>query len=118
MSRLWIKEKIVVITAEGSYGGLGLSWDPSQLNMKSLSQNSYVLSTSFHLLGTNLHGFLSNVYGPQASIRKQEMLMHIHSLNDIVDTHKWVIGGNFNIITSLREKKGGRRNMEPKLEDL
>lgn len=67
--------------------------------------NPSVLTTYFNLLGIDWYGFTPNLYGPQVPTRKQNMVKHLHSLRDQVKPHKWIIGGNFNIITSLREEK-------------
>lgn len=50
---------------------------------------------------------LTNVYGPQ---RLDEKLRFLNSLGDLRDRHvglPWILSGDFNMIKSLSEKKGG-----------
>jgi len=52
---------------------------------------------------------VTNVYGPQ---RIDEKLRFLDSLVDLRGRHEgipWVMGGDFNMIKSLSEKKGGTR---------
>ena len=52
---------------------------------------------------------ITNVYGPQ---RIDEKLRFLDSLVDLRSRHAeipWVMGGDFNMIKSLSEKKGGTR---------
>jgi len=51
--------------------------------------------------------------------KKVEMLGKLYSLRNSIDKNKWIIRGDFNTITSLNEKKGGRchLNLEEKYLD-
>lgn len=67
------------------------------------------LSTIIHPMGMSNTFLVTNVYGPQ---KIDEKLKFLNSLVDLRSRHKeipWVIGGDFNMIKSLSEKKGGTR---------
>eukprot|EP00253_Pinus_taeda_P029932 PITA_29932 len=57
--------------------------------------------------GTNIHGHITNVYFPQESQQKAEILERISHLNSDRPYPLWVAGGDFNMIASLEEKQGG-----------
>ena len=49
-----------------------------------------------------------NIYGPSAFPKKQAFLDFLGWVKDQFETRNWVIGGDFNLISNLGEKKGGR----------
>ena len=59
-----------------------------------------------------------NIYGPSAFPQKQEFVNHLRWLSASASTGNWIIGGVFNIISSLREKKGGKRMLDKYQEDV
>jgi hypothetical protein len=70
----------------------------------------------FSSIGTDVHGFITNVYGPQSSYQKINLLNFLDWYRQEHPKQNWIIGGDFNLITNLREKKGGRRFLSP--EDI
>ena len=59
-----------------------------------------------------ISGLLTNVYGPQHSSDKHSFLKTLSNLKTCMPFEHWVVGGDFNLITSLEEKKGGRPCLE------
>ena len=57
-----------------------------------------------------------NVYGPHNAWEKRDFLQSLRRLREGMDNDHWVVGGDFNLITSLEEKKGGRRKLEEECE--
>ena len=70
-----------------------------------------MLSTCFHILGTFVRGVIRNVYGPFQLARKPTFLKEMRALNTWIGRGHWVVGGDFNLIRSLDEKKGGIRSL-------
>jgi hypothetical protein len=64
-----------------------------------------------HLIRTSIHGSLTNVYGPQIPSQKIKLLEFLESYKQDLPRKMWILGGDFNLITSLHEKKGGRRTL-------
>jgi len=62
----------------------------------------------FHITGTNIHGNLTNVYFPQEVGNKIALINTIEALRLSIMHPLWIIGGDFNMITKLEEKRGGR----------
>ena len=73
-----------------------------------------LIQATFHPIGTNIYGHLSNVYFPQDQASKVALLDTMQMLNSNRAHPLWILGGDFNMITKLEEKTGGRLRLEPK----
>lgn len=73
---------------------------------------SFFIQTTFHLIGTNTHGLLTNVYFPRDLQKKLDLLHTLTTLNSSKSHPLWISGGDFDIITALEEKSGGRAKLE------
>ena len=78
----------------------------------------FSISVEFHILGTNSKGFLTNVYGPFKLASKQLFLRSPQNMSNLVGRIHWIIGGDFNLIHNLQEKKGGIRTLIPTSNDF
>lgn len=54
---------------------------------------------------------VSNVYGPFQPSQKETFLEEIRHTKEWVGREHWIIGGDFNLIRSLEENKGGVRSL-------
>jgi hypothetical protein len=63
------------------------------------------MSTSFHLLGIDVHGLITNVYGTESSDQKANILDFLDWYKQEKPRKMSIIGGDFNLITTLKEKK-------------
>ena len=52
------------------------------------------------------------MYGPNIPREKNQFLEEIHNTSTLVGSTYWKEGGDFNMITSLKDKKGGIRRLE------
>jgi hypothetical protein len=57
-----------------------------------------------------------NAYGPQTPPLKREFLESLNHLGTTLGGQRWDIGGDFNMITALWEKKEGARHLEGESE--
>ena len=55
---------------------------------------------------------LGNIYGPNCFPEKQSFMDFLNWLKEKAKQSSWVLGGYFNLIADLGEKKGGRRALE------
>jgi len=82
------------------------------LSLHDFHASHHIIQATFHITGTNIHGNLTNVYFPQEAGNKIALLNIIEVLS-LNRTHPlWIIGGDFNMITKLEEKQGGRIRMD------
>ena len=58
--------------------------------------------------GTSVRGIIYNVYGPYQATSKEIYLNSMENLGRWGNKY-WIIGGDFNLIKSLKEKRGGQR---------
>ena len=65
----------------------------------------FTLSIDFHIIGTRIRGFISNLYGPLRDDQKTTFLDLISNIKTIVEDKAWIMGGDFNLIRNLDEKK-------------
>ena len=52
-----------------------------------------------------------NVYGPQMADSKKNLLNHIDWFHILHNESPLIIGGDFNMISNLEEKKGGLKTL-------
>ena len=72
----------------------------------------------FKILGSGITGTISNIYGPSAFPQKQDFIHHLRWLDSLAKEGRWIVGGDFNLITALREKKQGRRVLDKYQEEF
>ena len=99
----------MALDANGSAGGLGILWNPNQVSLTNFVASRNMLSGHFHILGTSIRGVVTNVYGPFQLARKTAFLEEIRNMEEWVGEDYWLMGGDFNLIRSMEEKKGGIR---------
>eukprot|EP00253_Pinus_taeda_P016454 PITA_16454 len=107
-AKAWPGGKVTAVEAQGASGGLAILWDAGKIQLQNIHANKHFIQEIFHLLGTNIYGHITNVYFPQESQQKAEILETISHLNLDRSYPLWVAGGDFNMIASLEEKQGGR----------
>eukprot|EP00253_Pinus_taeda_P021628 PITA_21628 len=111
LSKAWPGCNSVAVDASGASGGLAIAWNTRELTLSDFHASHHFIQATFHILGTNIHGHLSNVYFPQEAGNKSDLLNTIGALNNNKMHPLWIIGGDFNMITSLEEKMGGRNRV-------
>jgi len=54
----------IAIDAVKSTRGLGIIWNPKEINLYDSMETECALSATFHIPGTSIKGVITNVYGP------------------------------------------------------
>ena len=101
--------------AQGYSGGIALSWNQESIQMDTYWTTKKTITTKFHYRGTDIQGFITSVYGPNIPQEKHTFLDAIHYTSTLVGAAYWIIGGDFNMITSLSEKKEGFTDLRKKV---
>jgi hypothetical protein len=102
----------VATNAVGATNGLGIIWNPQIVSRSNLFSSHSSLTAQDHLIHSFESIFLTNVYGPNLIHDKINFLSSIQSINHLIGDAHWLIGGDFNIINSLAEMKGGIRRLD------
>ena len=96
------------VKVENIAGGILTLWNPRKVNILDAEASRNYLSVLIQPVGVMDIFLIKNVYGPQ---RIDEKLRILNSLAELRSKHEeipWVLGGDFNIIKSLSEKKEPR----------
>eukprot|EP00253_Pinus_taeda_P030654 PITA_30654 len=107
-AKAWAGSQVTAVEAQGASGGLAILWDARKIQLTNIHAHKSFIQACFHLIGTNIHGHLTNVYFPQETQQKADILNSIARLNRDRVHPLWVIGGDFNMIANSEEKIGGR----------
>ena len=90
---------------------MGILWNPREVQLSGFLATPCTLLVYFHIIGTRIRGVISNVYGPPRDEQKPTFLESISDIKALVEDKAWILGGGFNMIRNLDEKKGGIRNL-------
>ena len=108
----WKQGATVVVGAIGIVGGLAILWNTSSILLENFMATRGSITADYRLIGSNKPGHLTNVYGPANIGEKVTFLWSLEFLATLNQHNKWIIGGDFNIIRSLEEKRGGSRRLD------
>jgi len=90
-------------------GGILSLWNPQKVSIVDAEVTRNYLSAIIQPMGMFETFLVTNVYGPQKIDEKLRFLNFLVDLRSRHEEISWVIGGDFNMIKSLSEKKGGTR---------
>ena len=97
------------VESQGQEGGLETLWDTRDIQVISAEANKQFIAVEAQITGNSESFLCVNVYGPQ---KTEDTISFLNSLNKLIARYprsKCIIGGDFNMITTLLEKKGGLR---------
>jgi len=108
----WRQGRASSIDAIGMAGGLAILWNTNVVLMEDLHATRWAITAAYRLIGSNKPGYITNVYGPAMPRDKQDFLRSLSYLASLTQHNKCIVGGDFNIIRSLKEKRGGSRRLD------
>eukprot|EP00253_Pinus_taeda_P024433 PITA_24433 len=103
--------EILEIESQGREGGLATLWDARNIQLLSTEANKHFLATVFQPIGNSNSFICINVYSPQKLEDKLSFLDTLHKIIRRYPSSKCIFGGDFNMITTPLEKKGGLRKL-------
>lgn len=116
MSRGNTMYEIMGQDATGSAGGLAIIWNPEEIQFENWISLPRILSGTFKVIGSSEWVVLSGVYGPHSLIEQKGFLQNLKAMRRLIPEKPWIIGGDFNMITTLEEKSGGLRRIYSNME--
>lgn len=116
LSKAWHGYHTMAVDAIAVSGGLAITWNAQAIELIDSHANHHFIQAIFHIIGTHVHGHLTNVYSPQATENKISIMDTLSLLNVNRSHPLWIMGGDFNMITKLEEKIGGRIRLETESE--
>jgi len=106
------KRGVASVDATGTAGGLAILWNTNIVLMNNFCATKWSITAEYRLIGSNWPGHLTCVYGSANPGDKQAFLRSLYYTSSITPSDRWIIGGDFNIIRTLMEKKGGSRRLD------
>ena len=85
--KIWKGYESIAIDSKWEVGGLGILWNPREVNLLILLATSFSLLADFHILSTRIKGFLTNVYGPLKAERKFPFLDSLSVIKKLLRTN-------------------------------
>ena len=110
-TRIWKGSQSIAIDAKGALGSISIIWNHMQVSISHFDSTSHSLAAFFHILGTTIRGHLINTYGPQPPTLKIKLIQYLDWFVQNHSDSPILIGGDFNMILNLEEKKGGMRSL-------
>jgi exonuclease III len=107
--RCWRHCNFIHNDSKGAAGGLAILWNPASVIVDQPFSIAGTLSTHYRAIGSNKEGVLTNSYGPQNNQEKDIFLNNLSYLGELIGQKRWILGGDFNIILTLEEKRGGSK---------
>jgi len=102
----------ISIDAIGQAGGLITFWNKSKFIVQNALSTKHSLSVIFNMPDSGHSICVTNIYGPQRLQEKLEMLLDLDEVRQHHGADHWILGGDYNMITNLAEKKGGLRRLD------
>jgi exonuclease III len=112
LARCWRQSSFVYNDSKGAARGIAILWNPTIVVLDNFFSTTWTISARYRVMGSNKEGILTNAYGPQSPQEKDNFLKRLLVLGNLMDKKQWIIGGDFNIIISLEEKRGGIRRLD------
>jgi len=110
-SKIWRGSDVIALDVDRSAGGLAILWNPQEVCLSNFVATSHILSATFHVIGLNVRGIISNVNGPFWASQKLDFLESLESMETWVGQGHQIVGGNFNMIINMEDKKGSQRHL-------
>jgi len=110
--------EVMAQDAVGTAGGLALLWNPEEVIFENWISFPRILTGLFRLVGMEERILISGVYGPHIPSERKDFLTNMQAIRRIIPGPLWIIGGDFNIIRTLGEKRGGARREDQSMEEF
>jgi len=110
--KYWSKYKFLTVERQNTMGGILTLWNPQSVNLLSVEATRNMLSVIMQTMGNTEEVLCTNVYGLQALEEKRRMLRDLENLKERTNNLHWILVGDFYIITTLAEKKGGNWRLD------
>jgi len=111
-----LKYEVMGQDAIGSAGGIAILWNPDEIVFENWISMARVLTGIGRITGTKERILISGVYGPHVLGEREGFLRNVQAVRRIYPEITWIAGGDFNLIKTVEEKKGGIRKPDQYME--
>eukprot|EP00253_Pinus_taeda_P003052 PITA_03052 len=95
--------------AIGTPGGLAIMWNPEELIFENWISLPRILAGSCRVIGSAEKVLITGVYGPHIAGERERFVKNVKEARGLYPEMSWIIGGDFNLIRTMDEKRGIRR---------
>lgn len=100
-----LQYEVMEIDSAGMAGGLAILWNATEVIADGWISFPRIMTGNFRLLGSEEIILISAVYGPPIPGERVDFLQNIRTLSTMHQEKYWLLGGDFNMILNLSEKK-------------
>ena len=97
--------EVMEIESRGTVGGIAILWNTADIQVQGWLSFPRILFGTFRQIGSQENILISTVYGPPIQGEREEFLQQIRTLSSLHQESYWLLGGDFNMILNLDEKK-------------
>eukprot|EP00253_Pinus_taeda_P009427 PITA_09427 len=112
------KYDVMAQDEDGPTGGLAVLWNTEEVIFENWISLPRILSGVCRLAGSRERILISGVYGPHLPRGRKDFLRNIQEIRSIIPDNLWIVGGDFNLIRDLGEKRGSIRRQDQSMEDF
>jgi hypothetical protein len=106
------------MVAMSAAGVLALLLNPSSITLETIFTTKWSVFSAYQLIGSNKPDYLTNIYGLATSRDKHAFLRSLENLATLTGGNKWILGGDFNMIHNIDEKRGGTHCLKAKSKEF
>jgi len=111
-----LQYKVMGQDAIESAGGIAILWNPNEIIFEDWTSMTRILIGMGRIVGTKERVVISGVYGPHIPGERENFIKNMQVIQRLYSETAWIVGGDFNLIRSLEEKKGGIRKPDQYME--
>jgi exonuclease III len=112
IKRCWRNYESYQTDSKGASRGLAILWNPATVILDQGFSTPSTITVHYRAIGSDKEGMITNAYGPQNSRDKDLFLQSLAYLGSLAEGKRWIIGGDFNMILTLEEKRRGKKRLE------
>lgn len=113
-----LQYEVMAQDAYGTAGGLTIIWNPEEVLFENWISFPKILLGMFKLIGSEERILILGVYGLHIPREWKNFLKNMQAIRRILPRTLWIIGGDFNMIRMIGEKKGGLRRPDQNMEEF
>jgi len=118
IKKLKLQYEVMAQDADGTTGGLAILWNPEEVLFENWISFPRILTGLFRMIGSEERILISGVYGPHIPREQKNFLKDMQAIRRILPRTLWIVGGDFNMIRAIGEKKGGIRRPDQNMEEF
>jgi len=102
----------------GTASGLAILWNPKEVLFENWISLPKILSSLFRMIGPSEWILIAGVYAPHIPRERKNSLKDLQTTRRIFPGIPWIVGGDFNMIKTMEERRGGINRPDQNMEEF